>query len=301
MRKAGLDKTTRHTPITPEHLKQLYQSGAFLTSTPTTLQNKVFFELSLHFGRRGREGLRELKTDMIKLETSPSGQEYATLTCVPHEKNYQGVGSHATEEHDQCMYATGRDTCPVASLKLYLSHLNPDCPWFFQRPKTTNYKGKVIWYCSSAVGANALANFMLKIGTAANLSHRYTNHCIRATAVTTLREAGVAPNDIQAVTGHKSLASIDHYSRVTDKTRSAMSAQLANACSPYKTSPKRPLYSEEFSRSTTIICTPAKGKKPKKMGKILLRRSLWKLQKPLYKNPLKWPKVFSQGQCLTPQ
>lgn len=71
----------------------------------------------------------------------------------------------------------------------------------------------------------------------------------------------MAPNDIQAVTGNQSLASIDHYSRVMDKTRSAMSAQLATACIPNKTLPKRPLYSGEFSRSNTIICTPAKGKK----------------------------------------
>lgn len=146
MRKEGLDKTTRHTPIAHEHLKQLYQSGAFLTSTPTTLKNKVFFELSLHFGRRGREGRRELKTAMIKFETSPSGQEYATLTCAPQEKNYQGVGSHATEEHDQRMYATGRENCQVATLKLYISHLNPDSLWFIQRPKTKNYKGKVVCY-----------------------------------------------------------------------------------------------------------------------------------------------------------
>lgn len=142
MRKEGLDKTTRHTPIDPVHLKQLYSSGAFLTTTPTTLQFKVFFEISLHFGGRGREGLRKLKTEMIKFETSPNGQEYATLSCVAHEKNYQGVGSHNTDEHDQRMYPTGRENCPVASLKMYISHLNPDCIWFFQRPKTKNYQAR---------------------------------------------------------------------------------------------------------------------------------------------------------------
>lgn len=255
MRKEGLDKTTRHSPIHPEDLKQIYTSGALLTTTPTTLQNKVFFEISLHFGRRGREGLRELKTEMIEIQSDPRGQKYATLTCNAHEKNYQGTENHQGKEHIQRMYETKKDSCPVASLQKYLGHLNPDCPWFFQRPKTTNFKGKVIWYMARPMGANAISTFMVRICVAANLKNRYTNHCIRATTVTTLREAGVAPIDIAGVTGHKSLASIDNYSRVTDDCRSAMSKELADICSPTKKSPRR---SMQYTKSTTVVCTPAK-------------------------------------------
>lgn len=67
------------------------------------------------------------------------------------------------------------------------------------------------------LGVNAISNFMVHISIAANLSRRYTNHCIRATMGTTLREAGIAPIDITAVTRHRSFASIDHYSQTTDQ------------------------------------------------------------------------------------
>ena len=44
-------------------MQKLYESGLFDCVNLVTLQNKVFFEVVLHFERRGREGLRFLKKD----------------------------------------------------------------------------------------------------------------------------------------------------------------------------------------------------------------------------------------------
>lgn len=258
MRKEGLDKATRHQPIPIEDIRRIYASGAFDINTPSTLQLKTYFEVSLHFGRRGKEGLRELRSDMIVFREDAQGIEYATLGCVAHEKNHQGATGHQDNEHVQRMYSTGKKSCPVESLKSYLGHLNPDCSAFFQRPKTSGYVGKVVWYTDRPVGSNTISGFMSKISAAANLKTRYTNHCVRATTVTMLRDAGVAPNDIAAVTGHKSLTSIDHYSRVGDKKRSAMSHQLAQFCTPSKEPIKRPLFTEKIAQSKKVVTTPDK-------------------------------------------
>lgn len=53
MRRDGLDKSTRYQPISLEHLQQIYSSGAFNPSTPTTLQLKTFFEVTLHLVEGG--------------------------------------------------------------------------------------------------------------------------------------------------------------------------------------------------------------------------------------------------------
>ena len=92
------------------------------------------------------------------------------------------------------------DKCPVKSFEKYTAKLHPTCEWLWQKPK-----GKVPqtesepWYCNSPVGINQLANKMKNISTAAGCSKVYTNHCLRATCVTTLDQAGFQSRDIMAV------------------------------------------------------------------------------------------------------
>lgn len=75
-------------------------------------------------------------------EMDGKGQEYATLSCVAHEKNHPGESSHQDNEHIQRMYPTNTKLCPVQSLKSYMGHLHLDCTAFFQKPKTSVLKGK---------------------------------------------------------------------------------------------------------------------------------------------------------------
>jgi hypothetical protein len=49
------------------------------------------------------------------------------------------------------------------------------------------------------------------------LSREYANHCIWATVVTTLCEAGMDNLRIQAVTGNKNSLSVDRYKRLNSE------------------------------------------------------------------------------------
>ena len=66
LKKQGLAKTEHKPPITDEDIEKLYRCGIFNTENPSTLQNKVFFEIMLFFCRRGRQNLRQLKTDWLR-------------------------------------------------------------------------------------------------------------------------------------------------------------------------------------------------------------------------------------------
>ena len=95
---------------------------------------------------------------------------------------------------------------------LYVSKLNPKCPWLFQRPKKS-IKGKENeeWYDNVPVGPHPLENCMRKLSENAGLSMMYTNHCIRATVITNLDRAGFEARHIKAVSGHKSDETIKNY------------------------------------------------------------------------------------------
>ena len=111
---------------------------------------------------------------------------------------------------DVRIYATPRDrTCPVASLELYLSKLHPECDAFFQQP--IEHPKANIWYAIQPIGKNKLAHMMSRISTEANLSKRYTNHCIGATVAINLKWAGVDLLSIMSVTGHRNVKSLESY------------------------------------------------------------------------------------------
>jgi hypothetical protein len=59
----------------------------FSVATPTGLLNKVWFELCLHFCRRGREKQRELKPEMFALESDNLGKRYIHQVSSEVTKN----------------------------------------------------------------------------------------------------------------------------------------------------------------------------------------------------------------------
>ena len=77
LKKRVFAKTEHKPPIADEDIKRLYESGVFNTDSPTTLQNKVFFEIMFFFCRRGRQNLRELKRDDFDIKKNPQ-----VLRCV---------------------------------------------------------------------------------------------------------------------------------------------------------------------------------------------------------------------------
>ena len=80
------------------------------------------------------------------------------------------------------------------------------------------------------VGERSLGDKMKKISKDANLSKTYTNHSIRATAVTILDRSGFEARHIMVVSGHKNESSIRSYCKMDMSTKREMSASLSTEC-----------------------------------------------------------------------
>ncbi|KAM6292076.1 activating transcription factor 7-interacting protein 1 isoform 1-T1 [Porphyrio hochstetteri] len=206
LRMQGKDETRHHPPIAAEDLRKIKQSGVLGLHSPLALVNKVWFDLQLHFAKRGREILRDLAPDAFVVEKDKNGRRYAMF-------RYPGKGKNEDPHKMAKMYdMPGDPNCPVFSLELYLSKLPPEPPAFYLHPlKLTSeqMQEQPIWYKREPMGVNFLSTMMPRISVAARLSQRYTNHSLRTTTIQLLCEAGLGPREIMAVTGHHS--AIRHY------------------------------------------------------------------------------------------
>lgn len=71
---------------------------------------------------------------------------------------------------------------------------------------------------------------MTTLSKEANLSKKYTNHCVRTTTITVLDRSGFEARHIMSVSGHKKVESIQSYSAQTPQTKKReMSDSLSSA------------------------------------------------------------------------
>ena len=77
---------------------------------------------------------------------------------------------------------------------------------------------------------------MEQTSEAAGLKRRYTNHCVRATVVTKLKNAGYKDRAICKMTGHNNLQSLESHQKTSDKDLRGMSNALASTSYPPRTS-----------------------------------------------------------------
>ena len=80
------------------------------------------------------------------------------------------------------------------------------------------------------VGERTVGEEMKNISREAKVSKCYTNHSIKATAVTILDKSGFEARHIMAVSGHKNEASIRRYSKTDICTKKKMSETLTTRC-----------------------------------------------------------------------
>ncbi|XP_069134537.1 uncharacterized protein [Argopecten irradians] len=117
--------------------------------------------------------------------------------------------------------------CPLNSFMSYLSHLNPKCQFFWQRPKTI--AAGDIWFENAPIGGNTIGHKMKMLSSHAGLSNMYTNYCPRATTVTLLDGKGFEACHITAVSGQKSENSFRNYVRTDEGHKRKMAEAIGNA------------------------------------------------------------------------
>ncbi|XP_022240717.1 uncharacterized protein LOC111085608 [Limulus polyphemus] len=251
----GKGIVTHKTAIPNEEMDKLYTSPVLSTSSPVTLQNKVFIDVMLHFCSRGRENLRDMmKTDFV-ISTDEYGDRFVKMQ-EKISKNHRETLQEDETSRGGRMYATNTSLCPVASMEKYLSSLNPDCPNFWQRAKAIVKEDDKtdIWFDNAPLGKNKLGDKMKSLSVEAGLSKIYTNHCLRATSVTTLDRQGFEARHIIGISGHKSETSLKHYCRVESEKKREMS----HAITTFTSTEIESQYPDDgpFNYSTTPATSP---------------------------------------------
>ena len=89
----------------------------------------------LHFGKRGRENMREMTAGDIQIHSSSSGLEYITLVEKATKNHQGGLNSSENEAAVVMSEIPGNPRCPVLAVKTYLSKRNKHCQALWQKLK----------------------------------------------------------------------------------------------------------------------------------------------------------------------
>ena len=191
----------------------LYESAATTFWTPERLQQYVWFNLCYHFGRRGRQGSRELSKTSYEIILDDVGKRCVRIRQAERTKNYQGGSRQSDQDyHDVRMYETDVNSQldPVNSYEFYISKLNPGTDPLFQTPKKV-CDAYGCWFKCEPLGKNVITKMMPILSRKAGLPQVYTNHCVRASTVTALHKAEIEGRRICELTKHKNESSLAHY------------------------------------------------------------------------------------------
>jgi hypothetical protein len=212
--------TVDHIPfISDEDLAKI-SSMAF--DTPVRLQWKTWMTIQLQFAKRGMENISEMQKNDIVIKEMDNGKKRIYLKDSLTKNHRGNDNSNSTNAFIENI---NQDNCPVKMIETYLSHLNSQNNYLWQRPLSTFRDQDVTWYANQKIGVNTIAKMMPTISENLQLSRRYTNHSLRATAITILGRK-YQDTDIQSVSGHKSLSALGMYKRTSDETLSQMSKTL---------------------------------------------------------------------------
>ena len=251
-------ENTKHKPPMPEaDLQKLKSSSAIRGYNPWGLLRNVWFHINLHLCRRRREGQRELTKQSFQFLMDESGREYVSMTHDEATKNHPGgIDDVSSVEKEARMYSTSDDQLfdGLNCLKMYLQKLNPRCEALFQYPKRAVTKEDQVWYDNKPLGVNKLPGMMKEISKLASLSKIYTNHSVRATAITLWSDRQVPSRHIMAISGHRSEASLRNYNaRPSSEQLRACSDILSSALSGRPQQSQQPRFPDAVTSSNLLV------------------------------------------------
>ena len=199
----------------------MYFEDVLETQDTRKLQSYCWYNIARHLGLRGSEIFVRIRKDDIEIKTNEDGSEYVTFKGDFLTKNSPG-GINGRE-----FASCGRieNATQVKAMRRLLSFLNPNQPRLFQRILYGCRPNDGPWFANAPLGHNSISEMMPQLSVWADLSKRYTNHCVRATVVTDLMDAGFSAHEVCAVTGHKNAQSLEHYDRI-DREGSARPSEM---------------------------------------------------------------------------
>ena len=145
---------------------------------PRALQAEVIFDIRFYFARRVSENFKNMTVHTFQAVFDDMNDIiYIKKSEDKMQKNHKECDSEIITEYMPEMKEN--PLCPVESYREYISHLNPDCEFLWQRP-ITNLKTSV-WYANCSIGDHTLSDYMKNLSAKVGLLKKYTNHNICVT------------------------------------------------------------------------------------------------------------------------
>jgi site-specific recombinase XerD len=94
---------------------------------------------------------------------------------------------------------------------MFISKTDPNAKSLFNRCIKDLNVNDAVWYTCQPLAKRTYSGFMTDLFKQAKCSKIYTAHCLRATAIQTMNDAGHEHRNIMFMTGHKNEASIRSY------------------------------------------------------------------------------------------
>ena len=101
--------------------------------------------------------------------------------------------------------------------------LPPDCAYFYMRPLEKFPSGsKKCAVTKQRVGVNVLKGILPELSEKSGIGVHYTNHSLRATAITRMFNCGVPEKVIAENSGHRSTKALRCYERTSEELQQAV-------------------------------------------------------------------------------
>ena len=162
---------------------------------------------------------RKLSSTNFSFLTDSEGREYLLYSEGVSKTNQGGLKHRKLTPRSSRAYANAEcpERCVVGIVDTYMKRCPKDSLLnaFYLKP-LQKFKGKSVWYSTVPLGHNKLNSMVKIIMSEAGVEGYYTNHSLRATAVSRLLQNDVDDKLIKGVTGHRSDA-LQGYKRETEE------------------------------------------------------------------------------------
>ena len=195
--------------IDVKHKDLFWEKGLLGYSMPKVLQVTVFFYVGLNFVLRGVQEQYDLVPSQFKRIPSDcsiyNDDQYSEYISKNNQHRFKDIDCS-----NKCVHSYAQpdsDRCIVKLLDEYFKHLPSDASVLYLRPlaKFGTPPNPKPCFSKQRVGISTLKNFVPEISQASGCGVKYTNHSLRATAITCMFNAGMPEKVIADNSGHKSL------------------------------------------------------------------------------------------------
>ncbi|XP_060561824.1 zinc finger MYM-type protein 4-like [Ruditapes philippinarum] len=207
----------------PNAAAKFYAADQLGGNNPRALQNSMWFICTNFIGMRTGTEVHSLCWGDVKLMSDDDGSEYLVYCQERQTKTRTGAYPRDQRKIKPRAYEVIENParCPVALYKQFANSrqeamLEPNSPFFLTVASNVPENEKP-WYKKCTMGINKIYSIMKDMKHATNIDKpNLTPYSVRKGMVQTLNYAGVAPNHIIQISGHKNVNIVNNYSTLNE-------------------------------------------------------------------------------------